>query len=94
MDFEHDFSEKSGAFIAKVQEKQAGLMSYIWAGTGKFIIDHTEVSEEFRGQKVGQKLLAEAVEFARQKGVKILPLCPFAKAMFDKDDKIKDVLFQ
>ena len=34
----------------------------------------------------------QAVEFARQKQLKIIPLCPFAKSIFDKDPSIHDVL--
>jgi predicted GNAT family acetyltransferase len=33
----------------------------------------------------------KAVEYARNNDVKILPLCPFAKRVFDTDDGIQDV---
>ena len=32
------------------------------------------------------------VEYAREKGIKIIPLCPFAKSVFDKTSEFKDVL--
>tara|TARA_R110002073_G_scaffold279026_1_gene443014 strand:+ start:277642 stop:277755 length:114 start_codon:yes stop_codon:yes gene_type:complete len=35
----------------------------------------------------------KAVEFAREKGLKILPLCPFAKKVFNTTDELNDVLF-
>lgn len=35
----------------------------------------------------------KSVAFAREQGVKILPLCPFAKAVFDKNEEIADVRF-
>ena len=35
-----------------------------------------------------------AVEFARQKHLKIMPLCTYAKSVFDKNaEELKDVLF-
>ena len=67
-------------------------MTYSWAGTDKFIIDHTDVSDTLRGQGVGRYLLDAAVQFARDRQVKIIPLCPFAKSVFQKDANIQDVL--
>lgn len=85
---------KHGAFIAMSAEQQAGEMTYTWAGDKMFIIDHTDVDENFKGQGVGRIMLDQAVAFARQKGVKILPLCPYAKSVFLKDAGINDVLHQ
>ena len=68
-------------------------MTYTWAGDSKFIIDHTEVSPDFNGKGVGKKLVIAAVEYARANNLKIIPLCPFAKSVFDKVEEIRDVLF-
>lgn len=72
---------------------EAGAMTYTWAGEDKIIIDHTEVSEIYGGQGIGKKILEHIIDWARQEKVKIIPLCPFAKAQFDKNDSFKDVLF-
>lgn len=84
---------RRGYFEAVEDEKQAGKMTYTWAGDSKFIIDHTEVNEEFNGKGVGKKLVMAAVEYARTNNLKIIPLCPFAKSVFDKVEEIHDVLF-
>jgi predicted GNAT family acetyltransferase len=84
--------EAKGFFKAIISEKEAGRMTYSWAGKDKFIIDHTEVNPEFKGQQVGRHLVMAAVAFARERGVKIIPLCPFAKRVFDTTAEIKDVL--
>lgn len=83
---------KKGYFEAVEDGKQAGQMTYTWAGDSQFIIDHTEVSEDFAGKGVGKKLLMATVDFARKNNVKIIPLCPFAKSVFDKVADIRDVL--
>ncbi len=44
------------------------------------------------GKGFGKKMVTKAVEFAREKGIKILPLCPFAKSVFDKTPEFRDVL--
>jgi hypothetical protein len=82
---------KNGAFIAMENETEAGKVTFVWAGEDKIILDHTEVESEFSGQGVGKKMVMAAVEFAREKNLKIIPLCPYAKSVFDKDPEIADV---
>ncbi|WP_029269536.1 GNAT family N-acetyltransferase [Flavobacterium sp. KJJ] len=84
---------KRGYFEAIEEGKEAGKMTYTWAGDSKFIIDHTEVSDEFGGKGIGKKLLMATVDYARNNNLKIIPLCPFAKSVFDKNEDIRDVLF-
>jgi uncharacterized protein len=81
-----------GYFKASENGKEAGNMYYTWSGSGKFIIDHTEVSPDFAGKGVGKKLVMEAVRIAREKNIKIVPFCPFAKSVFDGTPEIQDVL--
>ncbi|OTG76479.1 GNAT family N-acetyltransferase [Acinetobacter sp. ANC 5054] len=84
--------QKKGAFFIEQEGDRLAEMTYSWAGDDKFIIDHTDVSDSLRGQGVGRHLLDAAVNFAREKHVKIIPLCPYAKSVFDKDPIIHDVL--
>jgi len=84
--------EKHGSFEASIDGQKAGLMTYTWAGEDRFIIDHTEVEEAYNGQGIGKQMLIKAVEFARENSKKIIPLCPFAKATFQKNEDLRDVL--
>ena len=56
------------------------------------IIVHTEVAESLRGEGIARKLTLATVAWARASGLKIVPVCPFAKAIFDRDPEIQDVL--
>ena len=69
-----------------VEENEIILAEMTWSMTGTYlmIIDHTEVSDELRGKNVGYQLVHTAVEYARANHIKIIPLCPFAKSVFDK----------
>lgn len=94
MTIKHKDYGENGAFKAYDENgRKAGEMTYTWAGDEKIIIDHTGVKPEYEGQGVGRKLILSAVEFARKAGIKIMPLCPFAKAMFERIPEIKDVKF-
>lgn len=93
MEIQHNNNDKNGNFKAISNGETAGLMTYTWAGPEKFIIDHTEVDENYKGQSVGKKMVMAAVDYARKNNLKILPLCPFAKAVFNKDESLHDLLF-
>jgi predicted GNAT family acetyltransferase len=56
------------------------------------IVDHTEVDDELRGKSVGYQMVQNAVQYARNHQMKILPLCPFVKSVFDKKPEYNDVL--
>jgi len=82
---------KGRAYIGDAAEPQAE-MTFSKAGTQMIIIDHTDVAEGFQGKGLGRQLLNKMVALARERQVKILPLCPYAKSVFDKDPSIRDVL--
>ncbi|WP_299367277.1 GNAT family N-acetyltransferase [Winogradskyella sp.] len=86
-------NEKKGEFYYEVDGNQLGIMTYTYAGADKIIIDHTEVDESLKGQGVGYELVEAAVNFARENNLKVMPLCPFANAVFKKRTEYKDVLF-
>lgn len=91
LEIKHVEKEERGYFAATKNGKDAGLMTYVYAGDDRFIIDHTEVDDEFNGQGVGKALVEESVKFARENNLKILPLCPFVKAMFKRYPSYDDV---
>ncbi len=84
---------KKGAFYVEENGERLAEMTYVWSGTDKFIIDHTEVSDKLGGKGVGKQLVTAAVEFARTKNVKIVPLCPFAKSVLTRATEYHDVLY-
>lgn len=82
-----------GAFYIEQDNQQLGEMTYSMAGPSLMIIDHTEVDDVLKGQNAGLQLLHKAVDFARANQLKIIPLCPFANAMFKrKPEEFGDVL--
>lgn len=84
-------TETKGFAQAKEEEAIAGKMTYSIPTSNFIIIDHTEVEPAFKRRGVGKQLLYKIVEMAREKNLKILPLCPFANKMFQKLTDIQDV---
>lgn len=81
-----------GVFYIEVEGKKEGKLIYEWQDEHTIIIKHTEVSDVLKGRGAGKQLVRKAVDFAREKGLKIIPECPFAHRIFEIDASIADVL--
>lgn len=92
MNIKQEDNGEKGKFFVELDGKQEAEMTYTYAGSDKIIIDHTEVSQKLKGQGVGYKLVEAAVDFMRDKGLKVIPLCPFAAAVFKKKHEYSDRL--
>lgn len=78
------FVEEDGDIVAEIV--------YAKGSDNIIIIEHTEVDEALQGHNVGFELVHKVVDYARTHGLKISPVCPFAKAVFDKRADFRDVL--
>jgi predicted GNAT family acetyltransferase len=93
VDLRHQLQGARHAFFIERDVRHVAEQTLSAAPDGKLvIIDHTEVDDSLRGQGIARLLTLSTVEWARKGGVKLVPLCPFAKAVFDKEPSLHDVL--
>lgn len=88
---EQDESGK-GRYVVRGPADVTAEMSYRQTGADQLIIDHTEVPDAFRGTGTGMRLLRALMADARDEGRKIIPICPFTAAQFDKHPEWADML--
>lgn len=82
-----------GRYDARVSGRDgAGELTYSRTPTRKLIADHTGVDDSLRGTGVGKALVERLVADARGENVRIVPLCPFVKAMFQRHPEWSDVM--
>ena len=81
-----------GRYVARAPGLPEAEMTYSVMNPTTIIIDHTGVPDEWRGKGVGRALVERGVLDARERGVKIVPLCPFAKAQIARTPEWRDVL--
>ena len=73
--------------------KDIGLIDYSITGPHKIIASHTEVNPDYKGQGLGDKILDAMANYARENDIKIIALCPFVKARFERyKEKYQDVM--
>ena len=66
-------------------------ITYTNASDGIYIIDHTFVEPSHQGKGIAKKLVLAVVQKARSENKKIVPLCPFANAEFERNIQYQDV---
>jgi hypothetical protein len=87
----HESTGSRGAFVLERGGQRLAELTYTVAGT-RVILDHTHVDDSLRGTGTGAKLVAAAVDWARAANRKLLPLCPFARSVFERTPAYADVL--
>jgi uncharacterized protein len=88
---DHEQRGHRGSFFIQQDGRRLAELTYTIAGT-RVILDHTDVDDALRGTGAGSKLVAAAVDWARVEHQSLLPLCPFARSVFDKTPEYADVL--
>ena len=61
---------------------------------GKIVFTHTEVPPAHEGKGIGSALVRFALEAARERGLTVVPLCPFFAAYMKKHAEVQDLLDQ
>lgn len=89
---QHKQAGNKGIFFIGQDEEILAQLVYLDHDAETMIIEHTEVDEELKGQNVGFQLVNAAIEHARAHRQKVVPMCPFAKAVIDKKPELQDVL--
>ncbi|HST66738.1 MAG TPA: GNAT family N-acetyltransferase [Mycobacteriales bacterium] len=57
----------------------AGFADYQLHG-GSITFTHTQVEDAYEGKGLGSVLVKHALESARERGLEVLPLCPFVRS--------------
>ena len=94
MNVQHRLDEGGGEFFVEGEgdgEPVAELSYSVDRALGLMVIRHTRVDEALRGQGAGGKLVEAAARRAYAQGLKVKPVCPFARAVFDKTPEYDDV---
>jgi predicted GNAT family acetyltransferase len=75
----------------------AGFVQYSMRG-GRLILVHTEISDEFAGRGLATQLVRGALDDARSRNLRIVPICPFVEGYIERhpeyDDLVDHELFE
>lgn len=85
----HDPAERK--FFAVVDGEEARLD---YAPTGERTLDyrHTFVPERLRSRGIGEHLVKDALDHAREHGTRVIPTCPFVRRIIERNPEYSDLL--
>ena len=81
-----------GFFYVKIDGNLEARMTFFFDDNDILNIRHTEVNPGHEGKGFGKKMVIKAVEFARERNLQIIPICPFVKSFFAKNPEFRDLL--
>ena len=59
---------------------------------GKIVFTHTEVPRAHEGQGIGSSLIRFALNSARERGLNVVPICPFFAAYIRRHPEVQDLV--
>lgn len=88
---EYILADDGLGFNAIYNGRKIGEVTFVRVGMDKMILDHTAVDAPYRDAQIGLGLVRATVELARRQKRKIIALCPYAAAMFNRHPEFDDV---
>ena len=89
---EHEDGAGHGRYFIRLSGDLEAEMTYRKIGTDVIAIDHTSTPPEFRGNNIAFLMLSAGIADARQKGLRIKPLCSYAVVQFQRHKEWADLL--
>lgn len=74
---------ENGRFEIAVDGELAGFAMYHAVGDN-LDFTHTEIDDRFEGRGLGSLLIKAALEATRERGMGVLPHCPFVKSYIER----------
>lgn len=69
----------------------AGFADYILT-PDMITFTHTEIDQSFEGKGMGSVLTREALDDVRERGLTVLPVCPFVKGWIERHPDYMDLV--
>lgn len=87
-------SENKGLFFIEEEGKMLAQITWVKETENHIILDHTFVDDSLRGQGIARQLFDKVIELAREREIKIQPVCSYAQKMFEQNPEIADLMYQ
>lgn len=87
-----DIYRKDGLFYIGDEDNPTAFIKYTLK-EGVLNLNSTFVGESLRGGGIAGKLMAKVIEFAREEGILIRPICSYAVKYFERHPEDRDVEF-
>lgn len=80
-----------GRFTGWVGKDRAAVVAFSRLKPDLLLVEHVQTFPGYQGQGNGERMVRHVAEWARENDHKLMPLCPFARSIFERDPSIGDV---
>ena len=72
-------------------DEQAGYIAYR-EEPGAVVLIHTEIDPKYEGHGLGSQLVQGALDDIRERGLRLIPVCPFVRAYLQRHPEQRDLV--
>lgn len=85
-------NSNAGRFEIALGDGQIAFAEYKLLANGKILFPHTLVPQGHEGQGIGTRLIEAALASARERGLQVMPQCPFFASYMKRHAETHDLL--
>ncbi len=78
-------------YEAHLDGELAGVLEYI-VKRGRIALVHTEVAPTHEGRGIASQLARFALDDARRRGLRVIPICPYVRAYLERHPEDSDIV--
>jgi predicted GNAT family acetyltransferase len=78
-------------YEAHLDGELAGVLEYI-VKRGRIALVHTEVAPNHEGRGIAGQLARFALDEARRRGLRVIPVCPYVRAYLERHPEDGDIV--
>lgn len=83
--------EEDSQRFAVTQDGATAELAYRMTGN-QIVFTHTSVPQELEGRGIGSALAKAGLEYARQEGMEVVPLCPFVSSYIERKPEYQSLV--
>jgi predicted GNAT family acetyltransferase len=83
--------EAAQRYEARDDGSLAGFLDYV-VKHDRLALIHTEVLPSHKGRGVGERIVRFALDDARQRGLRVIVICSYARAYVERHPEVQDIV--
>ncbi|MFE1166461.1 GNAT family N-acetyltransferase [Nocardiopsis sp. NPDC058789] len=88
-----DVPERS-RYEVSADGRVVGFSAYHLISEGVLALPHVEVESAVEGRGVASELMRRSLDEIRERGLRIVPVCPFARAFLERNPEYADLVHE
>lgn len=85
-------NQQAKQFQFQLEQGAIARIEYIKTKDDRIYLTHTEVPQAYAGQGIGSKLIGQTLQYIKDQGWSLIPLCPFVAKYLQRHPQWKTLV--